>query len=68
MSAFEVACWNWSQDYVNQFTLESGTLAELIREERLRGTAKKFFIRALSLICETFERVAIEKHKRAAGG
>jgi len=67
MSEFEVACWNWSQEYVTRFTVQSGSLPEFIRDEQLRGAAKKLFIQALSLIYETLEKVGIEKHKKAAG-
>jgi len=69
MSAFEVRCWNWYQENVNRFTLEAGVLGELIREEGLRGAARKLFIRALGLIHAALELVEVEKAraKKAAG-
>lgn len=70
MSAFEAACWNWHQEMVNSFSMESGVAGELVREERLRGAAKRLFIRALGAIHGTIGRVELErmKSKREAGG
>ena len=63
MSAFEVGCWNWYQENVNQFTLEAGALGDLILEEGLRGAARKLFLRALGLIHAALELVEVEKAK-----
>jgi hypothetical protein len=67
MSAFEVRSWNWYQENVNRFTLQAGALGDLIRDERIRGAARKLFIRALGIIHVTLELVAAEKVKKAAG-
>lgn len=67
MSTFEVRCWNWYQENVNRFTLEAGALGDLIREEGIRGAARRLFIRALGSIHATLELVAAEKAKKAAG-
>lgn len=63
MSAFETACWSWYRDLVNPFTLESGAMGDLIRDEGLAGAAKKLFIRALGLIHEAVERIRAERTK-----
>lgn len=67
---FEAACWNWHQAMVNSFTMESGVVGELVRDERLRGAAKRLFVRALGLIHGTLYRVEMDrmKAKREAGG
>ena len=67
MSAFEVGCWNWYQEIVNRFTLQSGALGVLILDERIRGAARRLFIRAIGAIHVTLELVAAEKAKKAAG-
>ena len=69
MSTFEVRCWNWYQENVNRFTLAAGALGEFIREEGIRGPARKLFIRALGTIHATLELVEVEKAvaKKAAG-
>lgn len=71
MSTFEVRCWNWYQENVSQFLMDSGaTGLELHRLlDRLEEGARVLFRRAVGLIHATLELVAVEKAKakRAAG-
>jgi hypothetical protein len=63
MNAFEAACLDWFRLNVSPATIGTGLVAELFREEGLKGMAKRFFIRAFSLIYEVYERVDLEKMK-----
>jgi hypothetical protein len=68
MSAFEAASWSWYHDSINPFTMESGAVGDLIRDEGLKDGARKLFLRALGLIHEVIERVNIEKTKAQRQG
>jgi len=65
MSAFEVACWNWHQENVNQVMMESGAagLALYSASNRLSGVVRTLFIRAIDSIYQTFKAVEMEKYK-----
>lgn len=61
MSAFELSCWNWYQDYASPLSIQSGLMASIFGDEGLSGLAKRLFVRALGMIHNTVERVAHEK-------
>lgn len=63
MSPFEIACWNWYHENVNEFTMAAGAVGELIHEEGLTGVGRRLFMKALAAIHCMYQRVSAEKRK-----
>jgi hypothetical protein len=66
MSAFELAAWNWFCGNVSRFTIEAGLLPALIMDLKLKDRIRGMFIKALSMVNQTADRIAFERaHKEA---
>ena len=67
MSPFELACWNWYIENVNQFAMESGLVGEMFKDAKLKGKVRAMFLTALNAIHQTsnFIQAEILKQKRA---
>ena len=65
MSLFEIAIWNWYNENVNRFTLESGFVADELRRMRIRGPIRRLVLAGLNDIYLTFEIIALEKKRKA---
>ena len=63
MSDFETAIWNWYWTNVSPFAMAGGLMPMLITDTGIIGRARTWFIRGLSLIRNTFDRIADEKNK-----
>lgn len=63
MSPFEMAAWSWYWDNVSDFAEEMGIVADAFKEEGLRGSARRFFLRALGMIWRKVQEVRAENVK-----
>lgn len=64
MNDFEQLVCNWYFENVNTFTLETGILADFIKDLNLEGVSKKLFLKAcniLHLFKKSIEKEMIEE-------